>query len=44
MRVLHISIHAPHTEGDEDFRMELEALMISIHAPHTEGDIHCLRL
>ena len=36
-----ISIHAPHTEGDQRSVRLFRKILISIHAPHTEGDIDC---
>ncbi len=36
--VVHISIHAPHTECDMHLLARWWTLLISIHAPHTECD------
>ncbi len=37
-RIIEVSIHAPHTEGDAGNPLIVPGDHVSIHAPHTEGD------
>ena len=34
-----ISIHSPHTRGDDELPDDIRVQIISIHSPHTRGDI-----